>query len=151
MSFFKNYSLKNVVFILAIRLDGCDVRGYTAWSFLDNFEWMRGYSEHFGLHYVNFSDPERPRTPKLSAKYYTSVIINNGFLTNRDSIDELHNYNITCHTYEPKRSTVTTPTVDKQQPTRKTEGEGNQSSTIDISFMCMIVSYMFVVIKQACP
>ncbi|XP_053375783.1 uncharacterized protein LOC123534954 isoform X1 [Mercenaria mercenaria] len=63
----------------AIRLDGCDVRGYTAWSFLDNFEWMEGYSEHFGLHFVNFSDPERPRTPKLSAAYFTSIVENNGF------------------------------------------------------------------------
>ncbi|XP_052799780.1 lactase/phlorizin hydrolase-like isoform X2 [Mya arenaria] len=63
----------------AIRLDGCDVRGYTAWSFMDNFEWMRGYSEHFGLHYVNFSDPNRPRTPKASAAFYTSIIEDNGF------------------------------------------------------------------------
>ncbi|XP_060595948.1 lactase/phlorizin hydrolase-like [Ruditapes philippinarum] len=63
----------------AIQLDGCDVRGYTAWSFLDNFEWMEGYSEHFGLHAVNFSDPERKRTPKLSASYFTSIVENNGF------------------------------------------------------------------------
>ena len=39
-----------------------------------------GTSEHFGLHYVNFSDPERPRTPKASAAFYRSVIENNGFL-----------------------------------------------------------------------
>ncbi|KAH3891377.1 hypothetical protein DPMN_015476 [Dreissena polymorpha] len=64
----------------AIRLDGCDVRGYTAWSFMDNFEWMMGYSEHFGLHAVNFSDPSRHRTPKASAAYYTSIIENNGFV-----------------------------------------------------------------------
>lgn len=49
---------------------------------MDNFEWMRGYSEHFGLHYVNFSDPERPRTPKLSAAYFRSIIENNGFFKN---------------------------------------------------------------------
>lgn len=64
----------------AINIDGCEVRGYTAWSFMDNFEWMRGYSEHFGLHYVNFSDPNRVRTPKASAAYYTSIIEANGFL-----------------------------------------------------------------------
>lgn len=46
---------------------------------MDNFEWARGYSERFGLHYVNFSDPARPRTPKASARYYTSIIENNGF------------------------------------------------------------------------
>lgn len=63
----------------AITLDGCDIRGYTVWSLLDNFEWMMGTTEHFGLHYVNFSDPERPRTPKASAAFYRSVIENNGF------------------------------------------------------------------------
>ena len=41
---------------------------------------MRGYSERFGLYYVNFSNPERPRTPKASARFYTSIIENNGFL-----------------------------------------------------------------------
>ena len=49
------------------------------WSLLDNFEWMMGTTEHFGLHYVNFSDPERPRTPKESAAFYRSIIENNGF------------------------------------------------------------------------
>lgn len=56
------------------------MRGYTAWSFMDNFEWAKGYTERFGLHYVNFSDPDRPRTPKASARYFTSIIENNGFL-----------------------------------------------------------------------
>ena len=65
--------------IPAIRLDGVNVRGYTAWSLLDNFEWARGYSERFGLHYVNFSDPARPRTPKKSAHFFTKIIEDNGF------------------------------------------------------------------------
>jgi lactase-phlorizin hydrolase len=63
----------------AISLDGCDVRGYMAWSLMDNFEWARGYSEHFGLHQVDFSNPLRPRTPKASAKYYAEVVHANGF------------------------------------------------------------------------
>jgi len=46
---------------------------------LDNFEWQEGYSERFGLHYVDFEDPDRPRTPKASAKFYTSIIQDNGF------------------------------------------------------------------------
>ena len=83
----------------AIRLDGCDVRGYIAWSLLDNFEWLQGYSERFGLHYVNFSDPARPRTPKASAKYYTSIIENNGF---------------------PKQPITTSNAVSTSSPNKKT-------------------------------
>ena len=47
---------------------------------------MMGTTEHFGLHYVNFSDPERPRTPKASAAFYRSVIENNGFLKDGDTL-----------------------------------------------------------------
>lgn len=70
--------------MIAINLDGCDVRGYTAWSFLDNLEWFSGYTEKFGLYNVEFSDPNRPRTPKLSASYFASVIEANGFLNTTD-------------------------------------------------------------------
>ena len=66
--------------VSAIRLDGCNVKGYTSWSLVDNFEWARGYSEKFGLHWVDFDDPDRPRVPKASARWYTSLIKDNGFL-----------------------------------------------------------------------
>lgn len=56
-----------------------NVKGYTAWSLIDNFEWSHGYVERFGLHYVNFSDPERPRVPKLSAGWYRETILRRGF------------------------------------------------------------------------
>jgi beta-glucosidase len=47
--------------------DGLDVRGYTYWSLLDNFEWAEGYKPRFGLVDVNRDTFER--TPKPSAAW----------------------------------------------------------------------------------
>lgn len=46
---------------------------------MDNFEWGAGYTENFGIHFVNFSDPELPRTIKDSGKWYKKLIQNNGW------------------------------------------------------------------------
>ncbi|XP_051937935.1 lactase/phlorizin hydrolase [Hippocampus zosterae] len=60
-------------------LDGVDIRGYTAWSLMDNLEWATGFSERFGLFYVNHSDPKLPRVAKTSVATYATVIACNGF------------------------------------------------------------------------
>lgn len=55
---------------------GCDVRGYFAWSLLDNFEWSLGFSKRFGLIHVDYATQKR--TLKASAEFYARVIASNG-------------------------------------------------------------------------
>jgi beta-glucosidase len=55
---------------------GVDVRGYFAWSLLDNFEWSLGYAKRFGLVHVDYQTLER--TPKSSARFYADVIRTHG-------------------------------------------------------------------------
>ncbi|MBA3073652.1 MAG: beta-glucosidase [Anaerolineae bacterium] len=55
---------------------GIPVKGYFLWSFMDNFEWAQGYSQRFGLVYVDYKTQKR--TPKASAYWYGKVIKDNG-------------------------------------------------------------------------
>lgn len=56
--------------------NGVKLKGYFAWSFMDNFEWASGYSKRFGIHYVDYKTLKR--TPKASAKWFKKVMTNNG-------------------------------------------------------------------------
>ena len=56
--------------------DGVPVRGYLHWSLLDNFEWQEGYTQRFGMIYVDF--PTQKRILKDSAQWYARVIQSNG-------------------------------------------------------------------------
>ena len=55
---------------------GVILRGYFAWSLLDNFEWEYGYTRRFGICFVDFET--QTRTPKSSALWYSKVIRSNG-------------------------------------------------------------------------
>lgn len=57
--------------------EGVPLKGYFAWSLLDNFEWAFGYSKRFGMIYVDYETQQR--IPKDSAAWYSQLIRNNGF------------------------------------------------------------------------
>ncbi|KAL1208379.1 Beta-glucosidase 3 [Cardamine amara subsp. amara] len=53
--------------------NGSDTRGYFQWSFMDLFEFIN-VNYTYGLYFVNFSDPERERSPKTSALWYSTFL-----------------------------------------------------------------------------
>ena len=55
--------------------EGVDVRGYTYWGLLDNFEWAYGYRPTFGL--VAVDRTTQARTPKPSATWLGQVARSN--------------------------------------------------------------------------
>lgn len=56
--------------------DEIELRGYFHWSWMDNFEWAKGYTERFGLVYIDYQTQER--ILKDSAFWYKDVIQTNG-------------------------------------------------------------------------
>jgi beta-glucosidase len=55
--------------------DGAPLKGYLAWSLLDNFEWAFGYSRRFGITHVDYATQKR--TIKDSGRWYSRVIATN--------------------------------------------------------------------------
>ena len=63
-------------------LDGVKLHGYFHWSVMDNFEWVEGYKDRFGLVYVDWATQKR--IWKDSAHYYKKVIETNGDFLDQD-------------------------------------------------------------------
>ncbi|KAK8951365.1 putative beta-glucosidase 41 [Platanthera zijinensis] len=57
----------------AIREDDCDVRGYFAWSLLDNWEWNSGYTVRFGLYFIDYRN-NLTRIPKASVQWFRDAL-----------------------------------------------------------------------------
>jgi beta-glucosidase len=66
-----NYFASHIEAVRQATEQGVDVRGYFAWSLMDNFEWAHGYSKRFGLVYVDYGDQDR--ILKDSAKWYRAL------------------------------------------------------------------------------
>lgn len=56
---------------------GVPLEGYFQWSLMDNFEWGKGYTQRFGMVWVDYATQQR--IPKNSAHWYKKVILANGF------------------------------------------------------------------------
>ncbi|GAA4981734.1 GH1 family beta-glucosidase [Actinopolymorpha pittospori] len=67
-----NYLRSHIDAALAARAQGVNLKGYFAWSLMDNFEWAFGYDRRFGIVRVDYETQQR--TPKRSARYYADRI-----------------------------------------------------------------------------
>ncbi|XP_042516538.1 beta-glucosidase 40-like [Macadamia integrifolia] len=59
--------------LASIKEDGCNVKGYFAWSLVDNWEWAAGYTSRFGLYFVDFKDNLK-RYPKDSVEWFKTLL-----------------------------------------------------------------------------
>lgn len=68
----RGYIARHIDAVCAAVRDGVAVRGYFAWSLLDNYEWAEGYRMRFGITHVDFATQRR--TLKSSARWYAKLI-----------------------------------------------------------------------------
>jgi len=76
-----SYFKKHIAAVSDAIAQGCDVRGYMAWSLFDNLEWSLGFAKRFGIVHVDFAT--QARTIKASGKLYADVIATNGAVLNQ--------------------------------------------------------------------
>lgn len=65
------YLVDHLRALAGAKREGLDVRGYFAWSLVDNFEWAEGWSTRFGL--LALDRATQARTPRTSAAIYERI------------------------------------------------------------------------------
>ncbi|XP_068338324.1 beta-glucosidase 13-like, partial [Pyrus communis] len=68
-----DFYYRHLCYVQAAIKNGSKVKGYIAWSLLDNFEWEIGYAVRFGINYVDYNNGLK-RYPKLSAHWFKSFL-----------------------------------------------------------------------------
>ncbi|XP_062550641.1 myrosinase 1-like [Armigeres subalbatus] len=101
VNYFKDYMSA----VLDAIEEGCNVKGYVAWSLMDNFEWRAGLSERFGLYFVDYNHPNLTRVQKSSARFYADVARTH--VINMDLMPEPEEYTL----YDPGTGSMIVPTV----------------------------------------
>jgi len=66
------YLAEHIAAVAEAQAQGADVRGFFAWSLMDNFEWAEGYAKRFGIVHVDYETQKR--TPKQSALWFRDTI-----------------------------------------------------------------------------
>ncbi|GMN57300.1 hypothetical protein TIFTF001_026409 [Ficus carica] len=77
-----NYYFRHLSYVRNAIKKGVNVKGYFAWSLLDNFEWSWGYKLRFGVNFVDYKNGQK-RYPKLSSRWFKK------FLSRNDNNDTL--------------------------------------------------------------
>lgn len=72
-----DFMRKHLAAVAQARAAGADIRAYYHWSLMDNFEWIQGYTQRFGLVHVDYNSFKR--TPKDSYHWYRDTIAAGGF------------------------------------------------------------------------
>lgn len=68
-----DYYYDHLYYLQTAIKDGVNVKGYFAWSLLDNFEWGLGYTSRFGIYFIDYNDGLK-RYPKMSAVWFKNFL-----------------------------------------------------------------------------
>ncbi|KAJ0096247.1 hypothetical protein Patl1_17273 [Pistacia atlantica] len=68
------YYYRHLLFLHRAIKDGVNVKGFFAWTLLDDFEWASGFTLRFGINFVDFSNGRLKRYPKQSATWFKNFL-----------------------------------------------------------------------------